>query len=197
MRVGNHGRDHRAQPDLGIGFCHGLHALDARRWKFEEQVVAGGRALLDVLDGMDERREVLVLVGAAAADPRCGIEEEIKLPEIAEALGQAAVAVGVGVDQAGNNQTVAGVDDFGIGVPHCPGRDNVGDDIAFDDDIARLAAHRRDKTHQSVCDHEHGNRPSGGASCKIAQQRGIAADVNSRNRMVGGWFASPLLGGID
>jgi hypothetical protein len=31
----------------------------------------------------------------------------------------------------------------------------------------------------------------------IAQQRGIAADVNSRNRMVGEWFASPLLGGID
>ena len=32
-----------------------------------------------MLDGMDEGREVLVLLGAAAADPRRGIEEEIKL----------------------------------------------------------------------------------------------------------------------
>jgi hypothetical protein len=31
------------------------------------------------------------------------------------------MAVGVGVDQAGNDQAAAGVDDFGIGVPRCPG----------------------------------------------------------------------------
>jgi len=40
--VGNHGRDHRAQPDLGIGVRHRLHALDAWRRKLKEQVVAGG-----------------------------------------------------------------------------------------------------------------------------------------------------------
>ena len=153
--VGNHGRDHRAQPDLGIGVRHRLHALDARRWKLEKQVVAGGRALLDMLDGMEERREVLVLMGAAAANPRRGIEKEIELPEIADALGQAAMAVGMGVDQPRNDQAAAGVDDLGIGVPHCPGGDNVGDDIAFDDDVARLAARRRDRMHQSACDHEH------------------------------------------
>jgi hypothetical protein len=81
-----------------------------------------------MLDGIGVRREVLVLVGAVAADPRRGIEEEIEFPKIADALGQAAMAVGVGVDQAGNDQAAAGVDDFGIGVPHCPGRDNVGDE---------------------------------------------------------------------
>jgi hypothetical protein len=85
--VGNHGRDHRAQPDLGIGVRHRLHPFDARRRKLEEQVVAGGRALLDMLDGIDERREVLVLVGAAAADPRRGVEEQIEFPKIADALG--------------------------------------------------------------------------------------------------------------
>jgi hypothetical protein len=42
------------------------------------------------------RREVLVLVGPVAADPRRGIEEEIEFPKIADALGQAAMAVGVG-----------------------------------------------------------------------------------------------------
>jgi hypothetical protein len=36
-------------------------------------------------------------------------------PKIADALGQAAMAVGVGVNQAGNDQAAAGVDDFGIG----------------------------------------------------------------------------------
>src|SRR5262249_15218631 len=92
--IGTQGRDHRAQPDLGIGVRHRLHALDARRRKLEEQVVAGGRALLDMFDGIDERREVLVLVGAAAADPRRGIEEGIGVPEIADALGQAAMAGG-------------------------------------------------------------------------------------------------------
>ena len=40
-----------------------------------------------MLDGIDERREVLVLVGAAAADPRRGVEEQIEFPEIADALG--------------------------------------------------------------------------------------------------------------
>jgi hypothetical protein len=54
-----------------------------------------------MLDGIDQRREMFVLVGAAAADPRRRIEEEIKLPEIADALGQAAMAVGVGVDRPG------------------------------------------------------------------------------------------------
>jgi hypothetical protein len=60
------------------------------------------------------------------------------------------MTVGVGVDQARNDQAAAGVDDLVIGVPHCPGRDNVGDDIAFDDDVARLAARRRDRMHQSA-----------------------------------------------
>ena len=49
-----------------------------------------------MLDGIEERREVLVLVGAIAADPRRGIEEEIELPEIADALGQAANGCGYG-----------------------------------------------------------------------------------------------------
>ena len=108
-------------------------------------------------------------MGAAAADPRRGIEQEIELPEIADALGQAAMAVGVGVDQARNDQAAAGVDDLGIGVPHCPGRDNVRDDIAFDDDVARLAVRRSYRMHQSACDHEHEKGPSGRASCKIVQ----------------------------
>src|SRR6516225_10036708 len=108
-----------------------------------------------MLDGIDERREVLVLMGTAAADPRRGIEKEIELPEIADALGQAAMAVSVGVDQAWNDQAAAGVDDLGIGISYRSGRDNVGDDITFDDDVARLAARRRDRMHQSAFDHEH------------------------------------------
>ena len=108
--VGDHGRDHRAQPDLVIGARHRFHAFDARRREFEEQVVAGGRALLDLLDGVDERGEVLVLVAAAAADPRRGIEQEIEPPEVADALGKAAMAVGMGIDQAGNDEPAAGVD---------------------------------------------------------------------------------------
>ena len=74
------------------------------------------------------------------------------------------MAVGVGVDQAGNDQA-AGVDDFGICI-------YVGDDIAFNDDVARLAARRRDQMHQSACDHEHGNGPCGRAICKIVQATG-------------------------
>jgi hypothetical protein len=31
-----------------------------------------------------------------------------------------------------------------LAVPHCPGRDNVGDDIVFDDDVALLAARGRE-----------------------------------------------------
>ena len=79
---------------------------------------------------------------------------------------------------------MAGVDDFGIGVPHDPGRDNVGDDIAFDDDVARLAARRRDQMHQSACDHEHGNGPSGGRVARSYRQGGNVADVNSRDRFI-------------
>jgi hypothetical protein len=40
-------------------------------------------------EGLIETPMVLVLVGAAAADPRRGIEEEIEFPEIADALRQA------------------------------------------------------------------------------------------------------------
>jgi hypothetical protein len=100
------------------------------------------------------------------------------------------MAVGVGVDQAGNDQAAAGVNDFRIGVRHCPGRDNVGDGIDFDDDVAWLAARRRDRMHQSACDHEHGNGPSGGRVAGSCRQRGNVADVNSRDRMADEWFAS-------
>ena len=68
------------------------------------------------------------------------------------------MTVGVGVDQARNDQAAAGVDDLGIGISYRSGRDNVGDDITFDDDVARLAARRRDRMHQSAFDHEHGKR---------------------------------------
>jgi hypothetical protein len=51
-----------------------------------EGLVAGGRSLLHLLDRIDERREVLVLVAPAAADPWSCIEQEIEPPPIADAL---------------------------------------------------------------------------------------------------------------
>ena len=74
--------------------------------------------------------------------------EEIERPEIADALGQAAMAVGVGVDEAGMIRRRLASMTSALACPYCPGCNNVGD-------VARLAARRRDRMHQSAFDHEH------------------------------------------
>ena len=176
--VGDHRRDDRAQPDLGIGAGDRLHALDGRRGEFEEQVVAGGGAFLDHLDRGDQRGEMLVVVAAMAADPRRRVEQEVELPEVADALGEAAMAVGVAVDQPGNDQPAARVDHLGIGVAHRAARHDVDDGVALDDDVARLAMGRRDGVHQSTCDHEHGAVFHSRSRVQRGKQR--AGDVNGR-----------------
>ena len=102
--VRHHGRDHRAQADRVVGARDRLHAVDGGRGKLEEQVVAGGGALLHLVDGRDQRGQILVLSAALAAHPWIGRLQDFEVPAIADPLRQSAVAVGVGIDQAGNDQ---------------------------------------------------------------------------------------------
>jgi hypothetical protein len=95
-------------------------------------------------------------MAAMAADPRRRVEQEVELPEVADTLGEAAVAMRMAVDQPGDDEPPARVDHLGISVADRAPRHDVDDGIALDDDVARLAMGRRHRVHQSTCDHEHG-----------------------------------------
>ena len=140
--VRHHGGDHRAQADRIVGARDRLHAVDRGCGKLEEQVVAGGGALLHLIDGRDQRGQILVLCAAMAAHPWIGRLQDFKVPAVADSLRQSAVAVGVGIDQAGDDQASGRVEPFGVVVVHRARRHEVDDRIAFDHDIALFAAWR-------------------------------------------------------
>ena len=147
--VRHHGGDHRAQADLVIGARHRLHALDGGSGEFEEQVVAGGEPFSTCSTAVISAESTCPRA-PVAADPRRRVEQELEAPEIADAFGQAAMAVGMGIDQAGNDEPPPGVDHLRVGVGHRAGRDDVGNDVAFDDDVAGLAARGGQGMHQSA-----------------------------------------------
>ncbi len=60
-----------------------------------------------------------MLRGAIGRQPGRGVEQQFQGPPIAAAFGQAAVAMGVGVDQTGYDQAFAGVDGLGLGRCRC------------------------------------------------------------------------------
>ncbi len=80
---------------------------------------------------------MLVLDSPAAADARAGVERQLQRPFVAAPLAESAVAVGVGVDQAGHDQTVGCIDFARIGGRRHTGRADFGDGIAGDEDVGR------------------------------------------------------------
>ena len=70
-----------------------------------------------------------------AERPGSGGEQQFQGPAVAHALGQVAVAVGMGVDQAGVEQHAAGIDDGGIVGRRQPGASDLGDVVAVDQDV--------------------------------------------------------------
>jgi hypothetical protein len=60
------------------------------------------------------------------------------------------MAVRMGIDQAGNDETPSRVDHLRVGIGHRAGRDDVGNDVAFDDDVAGFAARGGHGMHQSA-----------------------------------------------
>ena len=140
--VRHHGGDHRAHADRVIGARDRLHAVDGGRGKFEEQVVAGGGALLHLIDGRNQRGQILVVCAAMTAQPWIGRLQDFEAPAIADSLRQATVAVRVGVDQARNDQAPGRIEPCDIVVVHRARRHEVDDCIAFDHDIALFASWR-------------------------------------------------------
>ena len=112
--VRHHGGDHRAQADRIIGARNRLHPVDGGRRKLEEQVVAGGGALLHLIDGRDQRGQIFVVCAAMAAQPWIGRLQDFKAPAVADSLRQSAMAVGVGIDQAGNDQASGRIEPSGV-----------------------------------------------------------------------------------
>jgi hypothetical protein len=158
--VRHHRRDHRAQPNLPVGARDRGHTVDGRDGKLEKQVVAGGGALLHLVDGGDQRRQILVFRAALAAHPWIGCLQDFKVPAVADPLRQSAVTVGVRVDEPGNDETAGCIKPLGVLVSHRAGRDEIDDGVAFDDDIARFAAGRtRGKNPAAGYDQRHRNCP--------------------------------------
>ena len=108
--VRHHRRDHRAHADVGIGARHRVDAVDRRRRNFRREVVAGGAALLQHLQRADLRREILGLGGAAARCPGIGVQQQFERPAVRHRLAERDGGVGVGVDQARDQQAVGRVD---------------------------------------------------------------------------------------
>ena len=74
----------------------------------------------------------------AVVQPRIGIEQQFQRPAVSHTLGEAAVAVGVGIDESGDQEHPVGVDDLGF-VVHCESRGcDFGNPPTDDEQIPRL-----------------------------------------------------------
>jgi hypothetical protein len=133
--IGDHRGDHRAHPDIGVGARDLAETLDAGDRQHGRQVVAGGAALADHLDGGQQRGKVAIVVGAAAIQPGAGVEQQFQRPAIAGAFCQTAMAVGVGIHQAGDDQPSGGVDPARR--LRGAGSNDRDDAVALDQDIGR------------------------------------------------------------
>ena len=80
--------------------------------------------------------EMFVFECLAVFQSRIGIEQQFQCPAISHTLGEAAMAVGVGIDESGDQEH--SVDDLGF-VVHCePRGGNVGNPPTDDEQIPRL-----------------------------------------------------------
>ena len=132
--VGDHRREHGAQPDGGIGLRHRVQPLDGRAGEFGGHVEGRCAALLQHLDGGEGGRKPLILQAPPAADPGRVREQQGEVPFVARPLGQPAMAMGVAVDEAGDDQAARGVVPRRI-LHHRPRRQDGGDAPAFDQQI--------------------------------------------------------------
>ena len=106
--IGERRRHHRAHSHFLVGRRHRADAFGRGDGQFQHHVVAGRAALADHLRRAEHRAKTQVLAGAAAGNPGAGVEQHLQGPVAGDALGQGVVAVGMGVDEPGQQQTIAG-----------------------------------------------------------------------------------------
>jgi len=117
-QVGEHRRDDRPDADIAVTFRHRGHSLGRGFRELKIEVVTCGAAFQEHLRGVQLRRQFFVFHLALAANPRPGVQQQLQSPSVAPPLAKRAVSVGVGVNQAGDEQFSAGVDVRGL-----PGKD--------------------------------------------------------------------------
>jgi hypothetical protein len=118
--VGDHRGDHRAHADIGVGLGDLRQPVGRRQRPFEGEVIAGRAALHHHLHGTELGREILVLGIAVAGDPGCRRQQQFEGPAVAHPLGQVAVAVGVGIDEASRRVAEISLAPSGAGQPGGP-----------------------------------------------------------------------------
>ncbi len=148
--VGDHRRHHRAHADIGIGLSGERQTLGGRQRPFERKIIAGGAALHDHLDGAELGRQVTVVEAAVAGDPGRRGQQQFERPAVAHSLGEVAVAMGMGVDEAGVEQPARRRDlDCPLG-RGAAGRADLADRVALDQDVGEFGGAGGDIEHPAA-----------------------------------------------
>ena len=155
--VGDHRRDDCAHADLLIGRGDEADAVAGRQRKFDKEIIGGGAALQHHLDGTELRRQVDVVLRAVARQPGRGGQQQFEGPAVAHALGEIAVRVGVGVDEAGMNELAFSRDDGRVFRRGEAGRADLGDRVVADQDVGRRGRALLDVEHPAAADYRVGH----------------------------------------
>ena len=148
--IGDHRRDDRAHADIGVSLARQCQPFGGRQWPLEGEVIAGGAALHDHLDRAELGREILVLGGAVAGDPRRRAQQQFERPAVAHPFGEVAVAVRMGVDETGMQQPARRRDLDRIGRGRAAGRTDLADRVVLDQDIGGFRGSCGDVEHAAA-----------------------------------------------
>ena len=155
--IGDHRRHDRAHADIGIGLARQCQSFGGGQWPFEREVIAGGAALHDHLDRAELGRQVLVLGGAVAGDPRRRAQQQFESPAVAHAFGEVSVAVGMRVDEPRMQQPAGRRDLDRVGRRRAAGRTDLADRVVLDQDIGGLRGSCGDVEHVAAAQDRKGH----------------------------------------
>ena len=99
-------RHHRAHSHFVVGPRHLADTLGRGSRQLQHHVVARRAALANHFRRAERRAEAQILPGTTADDPGPGVEHHLQGPVAGDALGQGVVAVGMGVDEPGQQQAI-------------------------------------------------------------------------------------------
>jgi len=141
--VGHHRRDHGTHPDRAVRFGNRIEPFARGHRILDEQIVGRRASLVHQLDGGQRGAQPFVLDRAAAVDDAARTEEDLERHEVAHrALAQAAVRMGVAVNQAGHEQSVGSLDRLDIVARDAPHRLDRSDETVLDEHVRWIARHK-------------------------------------------------------
>ena len=113
--IGHHRSNDRTDAGIDIGLAHRMQPVDGYPWQFDGEIEAGRAAFADELDRRKCRAQVEVVGGAAAIESRSAGQEHFERgPVLDTAPPEGTVRMGMGVDEARDDQPVGRIEPFGI-----------------------------------------------------------------------------------